>query len=463
MPLDVRRIGVVWFTIFISFLGVCAQTPTADTTNTPAPTANAPTSADLMRARIKKAKALVAVKNYNAAIYELEGIRRETKEPAVTSVAQVMLMNCYLEQSDYKRAQALLTEIFDAKKTNRFGGENYYAVAGQVVRGAKVQADRYKSLGLSVSDPNLPPDAVADINKMRETVEMVIAQSKTLGAITKETPNAMALLEEATGARGNLARDDFDAKRWRDEVADARDGLVNQHGVVDATGDGVSTNTAAAIVNTDANSSKPLTTSPAVVVPVADRINSAPQTANNPLVTPNREIAQTNQSTLKNEQSQTPKSNQTAGKLKQAASNQNTTVAESPNPSSRARKVENNTAQSNADLKASNAPSVNNAPSANNTSADDSAPLTVGSLIEYATAKVNPTYPAAAKTMRTVGTVRVDLIVDEDGKPEVQNASGPGMLKQAAQDAVKRWKFKPFTRGGQPVKASGYVNFNFNL
>ncbi|MGI8468546.1 MAG: TonB family protein [Pyrinomonadaceae bacterium] len=436
MPQCVRWFGAVWFLILISFLGVLAQ---------------APTSGDVMRDRIKKAKALVAVKNYNAAIYELEGIRKETNEPSVNSVAQVMLMNCYLEQSDYKRAQALLTDVFNAKKQNRFGGENYYLIAGQVVRGAKVQFERYKALGLMVSDTNLPSDAVTDINKMRETVEMVVTQSKALGTNAKETSNAMALLEEATGARGNLARDDYDAKHWKDEVADARDGLVNQRGVVDAVGDGgaLPTNTAAA------NTSQSLLTPPqtsAVVMPVADKTNAEIKTDNKPAAPP-VETATVNKPAAKIEQTETPKSNDAANNSNQTAQNQNTTAANStPKTPSRMRKVENTTGQT----------AANNAATAGNTAKND-APMAVGSLIEYATAKVSPTYPEVAKTTRMVGIVRVELLVDEEGKPEIQNASGPGMLKQAAQDAVKRWKFKPFTRDGQPVKASGYVSFNFNL
>lgn len=429
-----HRFGAVWFLILISFLGVLAQLPTAG---------------DVMRERIKKAKALVAVKNYNAAIYELEGIRKETNEAAVNSVVQVMLMNCYLEQSDYKRAQALLAEMYNAKKQNRFGGENYYAVAGQVVRGAKTQLERYKSLGLMVSDANLPPDAASDVNKMRETVEMVITQSKVLGANAKETASAMALLEEASNARGGLARDDYDAKHWKDEVADARDGLVNQRGVVDAVGDGASLNTVAA------NSNQPVSTAPqtsAVVMPIADKTNAEVKTDNKP-VAPPAETA--SKPAAETEQAKTPQPDEAADSSKQTTQNQNTTTADSQKNPSRLRKVENATEQT---------ASANNttATTAENTTKND-APLSVGSLIEYATAKVNPPYPPAAKTMRAGGIVRVELLVDEDGKPEIQNTSGPGMLKQAAQDAVKRWKFKPFTRDGQPVKAIGYVNFNFNL
>jgi protein TonB len=429
MPLNVRRFGAVWLSLLIFSAGITAQTTTPVSTPT---TTGAPTSGDVMRDRITKAKALVAVKNYNAAIYELEGIRKESNEPAVNSVVTVMLMNCYLEQSDYKRAQALLTDVFNAKKTNRFGGANYYAVAGQVVRGAKVQLDRYKSLGLMVSDANLPSDAAADINKMRETVETVITQSKTLSANTKETPNAMALLEEATGARGGLARDDFDAKRWKEEVADARDGLVNAKGVVDASGELASMETVAS-ADTTAPLTAPTQTAPAIV-PIADKTETAqPQTQTKPNNVPSGPSAQTETPKV-----EAPKSN----------IQPQTTAANQPKPSGRVRKVENQTAGNTATTEST---------------VKSDAPMAIGSLVEYATSKQSPSYPATAKATRQTGTVRVELLIDEQGKPEVKDASGPGMLKQAATDAVKRWKFKPFTRDGQPVKATGYVSFNFNL
>ena len=96
--------------------------------------------------------------------------------------------------------------------------------------------------------------------------------------------------------------------------------------------------------------------------------------------------------------------------------------------------------------------------------ANASGPIEIGSLIGYATKQQAPVYPPAAKTTRTTGVVRVDIVVNEKGEvAEVQKASGPSMLQSAARDAIKRWKFRPFTRDGQPVKANGYVSFNFNL
>lgn len=75
-----------------------------------------PTSGDVMRDRISKAKAFIAVRNYNAAIYELENIRKETGDAAVQAVVNVLLMNSYLEQGDFKRAQDFLTEFYNLQR-----------------------------------------------------------------------------------------------------------------------------------------------------------------------------------------------------------------------------------------------------------------------------------------------------------------------------------------------------------
>ena len=145
MPLNVRRLFASFFLVVFSFIIINAQT--------------APTSGDIMRGRISKAKAFIAVKNYNAAIYELENLRRETNDQTVHGVSNVLLMNCYLEQGDYKRAQDFLATLYNDIKLNKpNAAQNYYAAAGQVIRGARNQSDRYKALGLTVSDRNLPPE-----------------------------------------------------------------------------------------------------------------------------------------------------------------------------------------------------------------------------------------------------------------------------------------------------------------
>ena len=95
---------------------------------------------------------------------------------------------------------------------------------------------------------------------------------------------------------------------------------------------------------------------------------------------------------------------------------------------------------------------------------DANSPLSVGSLLEYAVERQNPVYPATARTLRQTGIVRLEVVIDENGKvATVQNLTGPTLLQSAAKDAVRKWKFKPFIRDGQPVKATGFLSFNFNL
>jgi protein TonB len=89
-------------------------------------------------------------------------------------------------------------------------------------------------------------------------------------------------------------------------------------------------------------------------------------------------------------------------------------------------------------------------------------PVNVGSLLEKAMQKISPTYPAFAKTAHVSGIVRVDLVIDEKGAVvSAQSNTGPAVLRQAAVDAARRWKFRPTMSDGQPVRAAGFLNFNF--
>src|ERR1043165_2785191 len=75
-----------------------------------------------------------------------------------------------------------------------------------------------------------------------------------------------------------------------------------------------------------------------------------------------------------------------------------------------------------------------------------------------------PTYPEAAKRMRTQGVVSVDVILDETGKVVAANASsGPPILRDAAIQAALKAKFSPTKLSGQPVKVSGVINYKFAL
>ena len=89
--------------------------------------------------------------------------------------------------------------------------------------------------------------------------------------------------------------------------------------------------------------------------------------------------------------------------------------------------------------------------------------LEVGSLTDRATSKVVPVYPQMAKSAGVSGLVRIKVIVDEGGSvASIVWTEGPTLLRQAAQDALRQWKFQPVVVDGKPVRATGYVDFGFS-
>jgi TonB family C-terminal domain len=91
-------------------------------------------------------------------------------------------------------------------------------------------------------------------------------------------------------------------------------------------------------------------------------------------------------------------------------------------------------------------------------------PVSGGVLNGTAISLPAPSYPEAAKRMRTAGTVAVDVILDESGKVVSANAtSGPQVLREAAVQAALKARFSPTKLSGQPVKVSGVINYKFAL
>jgi protein TonB len=75
-----------------------------------------------------------------------------------------------------------------------------------------------------------------------------------------------------------------------------------------------------------------------------------------------------------------------------------------------------------------------------------------------------PEYPAMARQLRVTGRVEVEAIVDVDGKVEkAQIVNGNPMLGNAAVQALRRWKFAPFTADGKATRAVTTITFDFKL
>jgi protein TonB len=78
--------------------------------------------------------------------------------------------------------------------------------------------------------------------------------------------------------------------------------------------------------------------------------------------------------------------------------------------------------------------------------------------------RTTPNYPSIAKTARVAGTVVLEATISKTGTIEsVKAVSGPEMLRQAAVDAVRSWRYKPYLLDNQPIEMQTTVNVVFSL
>ena len=93
-------------------------------------------------------------------------------------------------------------------------------------------------------------------------------------------------------------------------------------------------------------------------------------------------------------------------------------------------------------------------------------PLPVGGEVKQAKLlkAVPPTYPPAAKAQHVSGDVKLDALIDTHGKVTATKVlSGPGLLHQAAADAVKQWQYEPAQLNGQSTSMHLTVTVQFRL
>lgn len=77
---------------------------------------------------------------------------------------------------------------------------------------------------------------------------------------------------------------------------------------------------------------------------------------------------------------------------------------------------------------------------------------------------VSPVYNTIARQARVEGIVTVEVELNTDGDVVSATAvSGPTMLRQAAEDAARRSKFKPAMFNGEPIKGRGVISYSFKL
>ncbi|HUJ30280.1 MAG TPA: TonB family protein [Candidatus Acidoferrum sp.] len=75
-----------------------------------------------------------------------------------------------------------------------------------------------------------------------------------------------------------------------------------------------------------------------------------------------------------------------------------------------------------------------------------------------------PVYPTIAKQAGIQGTVVVDAVIDEQGNVvQAHVVSGPGLLLNAALQAVANWKYQPTRLNGEPISVEMRVEVHFLL
>jgi TonB family protein len=111
-------------------------------------------------------------------------------------------------------------------------------------------------------------------------------------------------------------------------------------------------------------------------------------------------------------------------------------------------------------VSASPFPSIRVPPEMKSQISKQGASLQMGQLIS----RVEPVYPEDAERQRIEGVVKLHMIIDRNGTiQDVDKMTGPPLLVAAAANAVRQWRYKPTSLGGQPVEAGVDVTVTFRL
>jgi TonB family protein len=86
--------------------------------------------------------------------------------------------------------------------------------------------------------------------------------------------------------------------------------------------------------------------------------------------------------------------------------------------------------------------------------------VAVGMLVQ----KTAPVYPPIAKTAGVSGTVVLEAVISKAGTIEdLRIVSGPVMLRKAAEDAVRTWRYRPYKLNNEPTEVETTINVIFSL
>ena len=78
--------------------------------------------------------------------------------------------------------------------------------------------------------------------------------------------------------------------------------------------------------------------------------------------------------------------------------------------------------------------------------------------------KVQPVYPALARSARIQGTVVLVAVISKEGTIEKLHAlAGHPMLVPAAIEAVRQWRYRPYILNREPIEVETQITVRFSL
>ncbi|HWY07659.1 MAG TPA: TonB family protein [Candidatus Acidoferrales bacterium] len=95
---------------------------------------------------------------------------------------------------------------------------------------------------------------------------------------------------------------------------------------------------------------------------------------------------------------------------------------------------------------------------------EPAAPVPIGGDVKPAKLikSVQPVYPAMAKSQHVSGNIQIDALIDADGNVSAMKVlSGPALLREAALQSLKQWKYQPAELDGKPTSMHLTVTLQF--
>jgi TonB family protein len=88
--------------------------------------------------------------------------------------------------------------------------------------------------------------------------------------------------------------------------------------------------------------------------------------------------------------------------------------------------------------------------------------IPVNVALDLVVAKQAPETPLIARQHNLSGVVELDVTINEQGSVEKADVlRGNPILAKAAQDCIKKWKFKPYKQGDKAVAVITTLSFSF--